>query len=293
MVLPGFRITLGFTLTYTALIVLIPLSLLVWHASHLTAADFFKTVGNPQVVASYKLTFTASFLAALTNAVFGFIAAWALVRYRFPGRKILDSIIDIPFAIPTAVSGIALTTICADSGWVGGLAKTYGIKLVEFAERYRLDFFDVPLLDKVDGLRIAYTPLGVYAALVFIGLPFVVRTLQPAITDFDKEIEEAAHSLGANRFQTFWRIIFPSLVPALVTGFVLAFARALGEYGSVIFIAGNIPFETEITSQLIYTQLEELNYPKATAIALVMLVASFTCMFAINMIQWYSARYSK
>jgi sulfate transport system permease protein len=293
MVLPGFRITLGFTLTYTALIVLIPLSLLVWHTSHLTAADFFKTVSNPQVMASYKLTFTASLLAAITNAVFGFISAWALVRYRFPCRKLLDSIVDLPFAIPTAVSGIALTTFCADSGWVGGFAKTYGIKLVHFAERYHLDLFNVPLLDSTEGLRIAYTPLGVYIALVFIGLPFVIRTLQPALTDFDREIEDAAYSLGANKVQTFWRIIFPSLIPALLTGFVLAFARALGEYGSVIFIAGNIPYETEITSQLIYTQLEEFEYPKATAIALVMLVASFLCMFIINIIQWFSARYSK
>jgi sulfate transport system permease protein len=233
---------------------------------NLSFADFIKTVSSSQVIASYKLTFTATLLAALTNALFGFMLAWSLVRYRFPLRRLIDAIVDIPFAMPTAVSGIALTTLCADSGWIGFYAAKYL------------------------GWQLAYTPTGVYIALTFIGLPFVVRTLQPALEDLDKEVEEAAESLGATRFQTFRRILFPAVLPALLTGFTLAFARALGEYGSVVFIAGNIPNYTEITSLLIYTKLEEFEYPKATAIALVMLAASFLAMFFINVIQWYSSR---
>ncbi|MDR3182972.1 MAG: sulfate ABC transporter permease subunit CysT [Planctomycetaceae bacterium] len=266
MRLPGFRLTFGFTVTYLSLVVLIPLSLLVWHTFNLTFTDFINTVTSRQVVASYRLTFTATLLAALTNAVFGFMLAWSLVRYRFPGRRFIDAIVDIPFAMPTAVSGIALTTLCANTGWVG-----------YYAEKYL-------------GWQLAYTPTGVYIALTFIGLPFVVRTLQPALEDLDKDVEEAAEALGATRFQTFRRILFPAVLPALLTGFTLAFARALGEYGSVVFIAGNIPFSTEITSLLIYTKLEEFEYPKATAIALVMLVASFFSMLFINLIQWYTSK---
>ncbi|GHT22198.1 sulfate ABC transporter permease [Planctomycetales bacterium] len=290
MRLPGFRLTLGFTLTYTSLIVLIPLSLLVWNTMNLSFADFIKTVTNPQVVASYKLTFTATLLAAVINAVFGFILAWSLVRYTFPGKRLIDAVVDIPFAMPTAVSGIALTTICASSGWVGSYAEKYGIGLVTFAEKYHLDFINIPYLDKSGGLQLAYSPIGIFIALTFIGVPFVVRTLQPALQDLDKEVEEAAESLGATPSQTFRRVIFPAVLPALLTGFTLAFARALGEYGSVVFIAGNIPYETEITSLLIYTKLEEFEYPKATAISVVMLAASFLSMLFINIVQWRTMR---
>jgi sulfate transport system permease protein len=264
-VLPGFGLTLGATLTYLGLIVLLPLSLLVWNTSSLSWSDFLKTVGSAQVLASYKLTFGASFLAAVVNAVFGFIAAWTLTRYKFPGKKLLDAIIDMPFAMPTAVSGIALTTIYAPNGWVG----------YWFAKA---------------GMKIAYTPIGIFIALTFIGLPFVVRTLQPSLDDLDKEIEEAAESLGATKWQTFWRIILPSVFPALATGFTLAFARALGEYGSVVFISGNIPMKTEITALLIYTKLEQFDYAKATAISVVMLGASFVLMLIINMTQWYARK---
>jgi len=264
-VLPGFGLTLGVTLTYLGLIVLLPLSLLVWNTSSLSWSDFLKAVTSAQVIASYKLTFGASFLAAVINAIFGFIAAWTLTRYKFPGKKLLDAIIDMPFAMPTAVSGIALTTIYAKNGWIG----------YWFAQA---------------GIKIAYTPIGVLIALTFIGLPFVVRTLQPTLEDLDKEIEEAAESLGATKWQTFWRVIFPSVIPALATGFTLAFARALGEYGSVVFISGNLPMKTEITALLIVTKLEQFDYAGATAISVVMLGASFVLMLIINMTQWYARR---
>jgi sulfate transport system permease protein len=264
-IIPGFGLTFGVTVTYLSLIVLLPLSLLVWNTASLTFTDFLKAVTSTQVLASYRLTFGASFFAALINAVFGFIAAWTLVRYRFPGRRILDALIDMPFAMPTAVSGIALTTIYASTGWVGSWFDRFGIQS-------------------------AYSPLGVLIALTFIGLPFVVRTLQPTLEELDKEVEEAAESLGASRFQTFWRVILPSVWPALITGFTLAFARALGEYGSVVFISGNIPFETEITSLMIVAKLEQYDYAGATAISVVMLSVSFVLMLIINLSQYYARR---
>jgi sulfate transport system permease protein len=228
-------------------------------------SEFWTTVTSPRVLASYRLTFGASFIAATLNAVFGFAVAWVLVRYKFVGKRLIDAVVDLPFALPTAVSGIALTAIYAQNGWIG--------------------FW----LEKV-GIKAAYTPLGITIALTFIGLPFVVRTLQPALEDLDKESEEASASLGANRFQTFWRVIIPAVLPALLTGFALSFARAIGEYGSVVFIAGNMPMKTEITSLLIITKLEQYDYAGATAIASVMLLASFVMLFAINAIQWWAAR---
>jgi sulfate transport system permease protein len=264
-VLPGFGLTLGYTLLYLSLIVLVPLSALFLRTASLPWEQFWQTVTDPRVVASYRLTFGASLIAAFVNAVFGFILAWTLVRYRFPGRKLLDALVDLPFALPTAVSGIALTAIFARTGWLGQFLEPLGIKA-------------------------AFSPLGVTIALTFIGLPFVVRTLQPALEELDAEAEEAATSLGANRWQTFWWVILPSVLPALLTGFSLAFARALGEYGSVVFISGNMPLRTEITSLLIITKLEQYDYAGATAIAVVMLVASFTILLAINMLQWWTSR---
>jgi sulfate transport system permease protein len=264
-VLPGFGLTLGLTLTYLGLLVMLPLTTLVICTASMTFGEFWKVVADPQVVASYKLSFGASLIAASINAVFGFIVAWTLVRYQFPGRRLVDALIDIPFAMPTAISGIALTAICDKNGWIGSWFEPLGIK-------------------------IAYSPLGIIVALTFIGLPFVVRTLQPALEDLDKEVEEAAESLGATRWQIFWKIIFPSVFPALATGFTLALARALGEYGSVVFIAGNMPFETEIAPFLIVTKLDQFNTPAATAIAIVMLAASFVLMLCINLIQWYARR---
>ena len=270
-VLPGFGLTLGFTLTYLSLIVLLPLATLVIVTASMSFADFWKIITLPTVVASFKLSFGASFVAACINAVFGFIVAWSLVRYRFPGRRFVDALIDIPFAMPTAVSGIALTTLYAHSathsGWLGAWFAPLGIEIVN-------------------------TPLGIVIALTFIGLPFVVRTLQPALEDLDKEVEEAAESLGASKWQTFYRVIIPSIFPAWATGFTLALARALGEYGSVIFIAGNIPMKTQIVPFVIIQQLEQFNTPAATAIAVVMLAASFMLMFCINMIQWYARKRS-
>jgi sulfate transport system permease protein len=265
-VLPGFGLTLGTTLAYLGIVVLLPLSLLVVNTMSLSASRFIETVTSPQVVASYKLTFGASLLAAITNAIFGFIVAWTLVRYEFPGKRLLDAVVDMPFAMPTAISGIALTAIYAPNGWIG----------CWFAKA---------------GIKIAYTPTGVFIALVFIGLPFVVRTLQPTLEDLDIEVEEAAESLGATRFQTFWHVIFPSVLPSLATGFTLALARAIGEYGSVVFISGNLPMKTEITPLLIVTKLEAYDYPGATAIAVVMLLVSFVLMFLINISQWYARRF--
>ncbi|OJY13585.1 MAG: sulfate ABC transporter permease subunit CysT [Nitrosospira sp. 56-18] len=264
-VLPGFNLALGFTLLYLSLIVLIPLSAAFVRTAALTWPEFWSMVTTPRVLASYRLTFGASFAAALVNAIFGLLVAWVLVRYRFPGKKLVDALVDLPFALPTAVAGIALTALYAGNGWIG-------------------QFFE-PL-----GIKIAFTPLGVFVALTFIGLPFVVRTVQPVLEDMETELEEAAATLGANRFQTFSRIIFPTVLPALMTGFALAFARAIGEYGSVIFIAGNMPMVSEITPLLIITKLEQYDYAGATALAVVMLVISFVMLLIINFLQWWSRR---
>jgi sulfate transport system permease protein len=264
-ILPGFGITMGFTMLYLSLIVLIPLSGILFKTLGLSFSDFWATVTDDRVVASYKLSFGASLIGALINMVFGFIVAWVLVRYQFPGKRIVDALVDLPFALPTAVAGIALTQIYSVNGWIG--------KLVE------------PL-----GLKIAYTPLGIIIALTFIGLPFVVRTVQPILQELDKEVEEAAVSLGARRFKIFIRIIFPEIFPALITGTAIAFARGLGEYGSVVFISGNMPFKTEITPLLIMTKLEQFDYAGATAIALVMLIFSFAMMLVVNLLQWRSNR---
>lgn len=264
-VLPGFGLTMGYTILYMSLVVLIPLAALVAKTMTVTWAQFWDTVTDPRVVASYKLTFGASAVAALINAFFGLIVAWTLVRYSFPGKKIVDAMVDLPFALPTAVSGIALTALYAPSGWIGRWLEPLGIKG-------------------------AFSPLGVTIALTFIGLPFVVRTLEPALEDLDAEVEDAAASLGATRMQTFWRVILPTVFPALLTGTTLSFARALGEYGSVVFIAGNIQMKTEITSLLIITKLENYDYTGATSIAVVMLVASFVLLLLINILQRWSGR---
>jgi sulfate/thiosulfate transport system permease protein len=266
-VLPGFKLTLGYTLFYLSLIVLIPLAAVFWKTSALSWPQFWQVVTSPVALAAYRLSFGASFCAALVNAIFGLIVAWVLVRYNFFGKKIVDALVDLPFALPTAVAGITLATLYAQNGWIGHLFVPFGIK-------------------------ISYTRLGVFVALTFIGLPFIVRTVQPVLEDFDSEIEEAAASLGANRWQTFWRVIFPTLLPALLTGFALAFARALGEYGSVVFISSNIPMKTQITPLLIMTKLEEFDYPGATALAVVMLVISFLLLLAINLLQWWSNRHN-
>jgi sulfate transport system permease protein len=259
-VLPGFSLTLGFSVLYLCLIVLIPLSATFLKAAPLGFQGFWDVITQPRVLASYRLTFGASLAAATINAFFGLLVAWVLVRYDFFGKKLIDALVDLPFALPTAVAGIALATLYSSKGWVGHLLAHYGIK-------------------------IAYTPLGVVVALTFIGLPFVVRTIQPILEDFETELEEAAASLGANRWQTFSRVIFPALAPALLTGFALAFARAVGEYGSVIFIAGNIPMVSEITPLLIITKLEQYDYAGATALAVSMLVVSFTLLLTINALQ--------
>ena len=264
-VLPGFNLALGFTLLYLCLIVLIPLSAAFIKTATLSWPEFWATVTTPRVVASYRLTFGASFAAALLNAVFGLLVAWVLVRYRFPGKQIIDALVDLPFALPTAVAGIALTALYAGNGWIGRWFEPLGIK-------------------------IAFTPLGVFVALTFIGLPFVVRTVQPVLEDVESELEEAAATLGASRLQTFSRVIFPTIFPALVTGFALAFARAVGEYGSVIFIAGNMPMISEITPLLIITKLEQYDYVGATALAVVMLVISFVLLLIINGLQCWSRR---
>jgi len=264
-VLPGFRLALGFTLLYLLLVVLIPLSTLFWKSASLGPAGLWAAVTAPRVVASYELTFGASLVAAAINGVFGLVVTWVLVRYRFPGRRLMDALVDLPFALPTAVAGIALTTLYAPNGWLGAPLERLGIKA-------------------------AFTPLGVTLALVFIGLPFVVRTLQPVLESLDPEVEEAAASLGATRLQTVARVVLPALLPAWLTGVALAFARALGEYGSVVFIAGNMPMKTEITPLIIITKLEQYDYAGATAIAAVTLVASFTILLAINRLQSWSAR---
>lgn len=265
-VLPGFGLTLGFTLVYLGLIVLLPLVALAMTASSLTWAELSARVMEPRVLAAYRVSFGASLAAASINAVFGFVVAWVLVRYRFPGRRLVDAMVDLPFALPTAVSGIALATVFAGNGWVGRWLEPLGIQVV-------------------------FTWTGIVIALTLIGLPFVVRTLQPALEDLEIELEEAAASLGARRWQTFRRVILPSVLPALLTGYSMAFARAVGEYGSVIFIAGNLPMRTEIAPLLIVTKLEQYDYAGATAIALVMLLVSFAMLLVINGLQWWSRRH--
>lgn len=258
--LPGFGLTMGLTLTWLSIIVLIPLAGLFLKSFELNFAQFLDIITSRRTLNALKISFGLAFLAALVNLVMGSVIVWALVRYRFPGRRILDAIVDIPFALPTAVAGIALTTLFAQNGWLGA-----------------------PLAEL--GVEVSFTPLGIFVAMVFIGIPFVVRTVQPVLIDLDPEIEEAAASLGANRWQTVWRVVLPSLVPALLTGFALAFARAVGEYGSVIFIAGNLPNVSEIAPLLIVIRLSEFRYADATAIAVVMLVVSFLVIFVINRLQ--------
>jgi sulfate transport system permease protein len=266
-ILPGFRLTLGFTLFYLGLIVLIPLAAVFWKAAALTPAEFWQTITQPAALASYRLTFGASFCAAAVNAVFGLIVAWVLVRYDFWGRKFVDALVDLPFALPTAVAGITLATLYSPTGWIGRLLAPLGLQAVN-------------------------SQTGIFIALTFIGLPFIVRTVQPVLEDLDPELEEAAATLGANRWQIFWRVILPLLRPALLTGFTLAFARALGEYGSVIFIAGNIPMHTQITPVVIMGELDRFDYARATAIAAVMLVVSFLLLFGINGLQWWTNRFN-
>jgi sulfate transport system permease protein len=259
-VLPGFGISLGFTMFYISILVILPLSMIFINSFTVEWSKIGETISDPRVVASYRLSFGASFAAAFINIIFGVLIAWVLVRYRFPGGGIIDGLVDLPFALPTAIAGIALTTLYTQNGWIG--------KFLSF--------------------KVAYTPLGITIALTFIGLPFVVRTVQPVLQSLDQEIEEASASLGANRLKTFVKVIFPELLPAALTGFALAFARALGEYGSVVFIAGNMPMHTEITPLLIMTKLEQYDYAGATAIAAVMLIFSFILLLIINILQWWT-----
>ncbi len=264
-VIPGFGLALGFTVTYLGLVVLIPLAALFLRSASLGPAEFWRIATDERTLAALRLSFGASLVAALVNVVFGLVLAWVLVRYRFPGRRLVDAVIDLPFALPTAVAGIALTALYAPNGWIGSLLSPFG-------------------------MRIAYTPVGIVIALVFIGLPFVVRSVQPVLEDFDRETEEMAATLGATRLQTVRRVVLPAILPALTTGFALAFARAVGEYGSVIFIAGNSPYRTEIAPLLIVIRLEEFSYPAAATIAVVMLLIAFALLFAINLVQAWSRR---
>jgi sulfate transport system permease protein len=264
-VLPGFNLTLGYTLFYLSIIVLIPLTALIFKTLSLTWDQFMGAVSAPRVMASYRLTFGASLIAACVNAVFGLLIAWVLVRYTFPAKRIVDALVDLPFALPTAVAGISLTALLAGNGWVGQYFEPWGIKL-------------------------AFSPNGVVIALIFIGLPFVVRTVQPVLEDLEKELEEAAACLGASRLQTFTKVIFPAIFPALSTGFAMAFARAVGEYGSVIFIAGNMPMVSEITPLIIIGKLEQYDYAGATAVATVMLVISFVMLLVINALQGWQRK---
>ncbi|NLY78600.1 MAG: sulfate ABC transporter permease subunit CysT [Lysinibacillus sp.] len=261
-IIPGFSLTLGYTMLYLSIIVILPLSMVFFNTISMSWSEYYETISHPRAVASYKLSFGSAFIAGLINVAFGTIIAWVLTRYEFPGRKIIDGLVDLPFALPTAVAGIALTTLYAPNGWIG-------------------QFFD---------FKISYTPLGIIIALTFIGLPFVVRTVQPVLQNLSKEVEEASASLGANRYQTFVKVILPELYPAIITGFSLAFARALGEYGSVVFIAGNMPMKTEITPLIIMTKLEQYDYVGSTAIASVMLIGSFVILLIINIIQWQTNR---
>jgi sulfate transport system permease protein len=267
-VIPGFGITLGFSMLYICILILLPISMIFIKSSGMGWSAFYDAVFTERVLASLKLSFGASFLAALVNVVFGLLMAWVLVRYRFPGRKLMDGLIDLPFALPTAVAGISLTTLYAETGWIGKLLAPLGIK-------------------------VSYTPLGVTVALIFISFPFVVRTIQPVLESLDKEAEEAAACLGATRFQTFYKIIIPALLPSIITGFALAFARALGEYGSIVFISGNMPLKTEIVPLLVRTKLEQYDYAGATALAAVMLIISFIIILFINLIQWWASNRDK
>ncbi|MFP3723350.1 sulfate ABC transporter permease subunit CysT [Niallia circulans] len=260
--LPGFGLSLGYTMLYLSILVILPLTMIFFNTTKMGWERFWDTVLDPRVVASYKLSFGASFTAALINVVFGVLLAWVLVRYPFPGKRMVDGLVDLPFALPTAVAGIALTTLYAPNGWIGSLLW----------------------------FKVAFTPIGVTIALTFIGLPFVVRMVQPVLQNLDKEIEEASASLGASQLQTFIKVIIPELLPAILAGFTLAFARSLGEYGSVVFIAGNMPMKTEITPLLIITKLEQYDYAGATAIASVMLFISFILLFCINLLQWWTNR---
>ena len=264
-VLPGFNLSLGFTLVYLSLVVFIPLSAIFIKASGISGDDLLRILQSPRIQASFYLTFGSSFIAALINVFFGLLLAWSLVRYSFPGKRWVDALIDLPFALPTAVAGIALTTLYASNGWIGHILEPWGLK-------------------------VAYTRVGVTLALIFIGLPFVVRTVQPVLADFEVELEEAATALGAQRWQTIWYVILPILFPALLTGFALAFARAIGEYGSVIFIAGNIPMKTEIAPLLIVSRLEEYDYVGATLISAIMMIISFFLLFLINVLQGWASR---
>ena len=267
--LPGFRLSLGFTLAYLVVVVLIPLSAIVLHGFRAGAAAFLHTVTSPRVVASYRVTLGSAFVAALVSACLGMLVAWVLARYTFPGKRIVDALVDLPFALPTAVAGISLTSLYAEHGWMGRILEPHGI-------------------------HVAFTPLGIIMAMSFVGFPFVVRSVQPVLEDLDPAMEEAAASLGANDWQRFWRVIVPVMFPALLTGTALAFARAAGEYGSVIFIAGNMPMKTEITALLIVTKLEEYDYSGAAAIAVAMLGLSFTIMFIVNLLQgWVQKREGK
>jgi sulfate/thiosulfate transport system permease protein len=262
-VLPGFGLTLGFTLLYLSAIVLIPLGALALRSARIGWSEFWDIVTDPRVVASYRVSLGTAFVAGLVNVVFGFLVAWVLVRYRFLGRRIVDAIVDLPFALPTAVSGIALTTLYSDNGVFGHVLAKFGVEA-------------------------AYTPIGITIALAFVGFPFVVRTVQPTLEDIEPELEEAATSLGATRWQVFRRVIFPAVTPALITGFAMAFARGLGEYGSVVFIAGNQPMKTEITPLVVMVKLEQYDFAGATAVAMAMLVMSFAMILVINVIQWWS-----
>ena len=264
-ILPGFGLTFGFTLLYASLIVLIPLSTLFLKTFSISWAEFWQTVSSSRALAAYRISFGASFIGAVLNVFFGFVVAWVLVRYSFPGKRLFDALVDLPFALPTAVAGIALTALYSEQGWIGR--------------------FLAPL-----GVKIAFTPLGIIVALMFIGLPFVVRTVQPVLEDLDVALEEAAASLGASRRQTFVRVILPMVMPALLTGFALAFARGLGEYGSVVFISGNLPMRTEIVPLLIITRLEEYDYAGAASLAVVMLVASFCLLLIINLLQSWNRK---
>ncbi len=264
-ILPGFDISLGYAVFYMSLVVLLPLSMLFLKSTTIPWADFWTVVTAPRVLASYRLSFETAFVASLLNVVFGLLVAWVLVRYQFPGRAMLDALVDLPFALPTAVAGIVLTTLFAETGWIGKYFAEWGIK-------------------------IAFTPLGIVAALVFVGLPFVIRTVQPVLEELGIEFEEAAASLGADRWQIFIRVILPNLWPAVLTGFAIAFARTLGEYGSVVFISGNMPLKTEIAPLLIMSKLEQFDYAGATAIAVVMLAVSFVLLFIINLLQGASSK---
>lgn len=263
--LPGFNISIGFTIFYVSILLLIPLSTIFFNSLNISFKEFIEIVTNERVIKSYKISFGTAFIAAIINMIFGLIIAWIIVRYKFLGNKFIDAIIDIPFALPTAVAGIALTSIYGPNGIIGKIFMNIGVK-------------------------IAFTPIGIIIALIFIGLPFVVRTVQPVLESLDRECEEAALSLGASKFITFIKVIFPELIPSLITGFTLAFARGLGEYGSVVFIAGNIPMKTEITPLLIRSKLEQYDYNGATAIALVLLISSFIILFSMNILQWINKR---